>query len=106
MWETSVERFNTAQVFGILNCSAKITGTFDDPDISAVMDIQKGMLMKKPFEVYTSIHATKKLTQLYTMTGKLGNTIITSSSGAVDWKNREYRLKADMILSSAIPSFP
>ena len=95
-----VERFNTAQVFGILNCSAKITGTFDDPDISAVMDIQKGMLMKKPFEVYTSIHATKKLTQLYTMTGKLGNTIITSSSGAVDWKNREYRLKADMILKN------
>ena len=33
-----VERFNTAQVFGILNCSAKINGTFDDPDISAVLE--------------------------------------------------------------------
>ena len=93
-----VERFNTAQVFGVLNCSAKITGTFDDPDISASLDIQKGMMMKKPFEIYTSIHATKKLTHLYTLTGKLGNTVITSSSGAVDWKNRQYRLNADMIL--------
>ncbi len=92
-----VERFNTAQVFGILNCSAKITGTFDDPDISASVDIQKGMMMQKPFEVYTSVHATKKLTHLYTLTGKLGNTVITSSSGAVDWKNRQYRLNADMV---------
>ena len=95
-----VERFNTAQMFGNLNCSAKITGTFDDPDITASVDIKKGMLKKKPFEVYTSLHATKKLTNLYSMTGRLGDMTLVSGSGAVDWKNRLYRLNADMLLKS------
>ena len=95
-----VERFNTAQIFGSLNCSAKITGTFDDPDISASVNIQKGTLKKKPFEVFTSVHATKKLTHLYTMTGKLGNTTLTSGSGAIDWNKREYRLNADMLMKN------
>ncbi|MBO7430671.1 MAG: hypothetical protein J6U56_06625, partial [Spirochaetia bacterium] len=61
-----VERFTTAKMTGSLDTNAKITGTFDNPDISASVNIQKGTLMKKPFELYTSLQATKKLTNLYT----------------------------------------
>ncbi|MBO7094099.1 MAG: hypothetical protein J6W33_04260, partial [Spirochaetia bacterium] len=39
-----VERFTTAKVTGSLDTNAKITGTFDDPDSSASVNIQKGTL--------------------------------------------------------------
>ena len=95
-----VERFTTANVTGILDTNAKITGTFDDPNISASVNVQKGTLMKKPFELYTSLQATKKLSQIYTLTGKVGDATITSSSGSVDWKKGEYHLLADVILKN------
>ena len=66
-----VERFTTAKVSGSLDTNAKITGTFDDPDITASVNIQKGSLNKKPFELYTSLQATKKKSNIYTLTGKL-----------------------------------
>ena len=96
-----VERFTTAKMTGILDTHAKITGTFDDPEILASVNIQKGSLMKKPFELYTSLQATKKLTQLYTLTGKVGNATITSSSGSVDWNKRNYHLNADVALKNS-----
>ncbi|MBP5739700.1 MAG: hypothetical protein J6W68_02205, partial [Spirochaetia bacterium] len=96
-----VERFTTAKMTGSLDTNAKITGTFDNPDISASVNIQKGTLMKKPFELYTSLQATKKLTNLYTLTGKVGDATITSSSGSVDWNRREYKLRADVTLKNS-----
>lgn len=95
-----VERFTTAQVSGNLDTTAKITGTFDEPDIAAFVNIERGTLMRKPFELYTSFRATKKLTQLYTLTGKVGDASITSMSGAVDWNRKEYSLLADIILQN------
>ena len=96
-----VERFTTAKVSGSLDTNAKITGTFDNPDITASVNIQKGSLMKKPFELYTSLQVTKKKTNLYTLTGKVGDAIINSSSGVVDWNNKEYKLLADVALKNA-----
>ena len=93
-----VERFTTAKVSGSLDTNAKITGTFDDPNITAMVNIAKGNLMKKPFELYTSLQATKKKTNLYTLNGKLGDAIINSSSGSVDWDNKEYKILADVAL--------
>ena len=93
-----VERFTTAKVSGSLDTNAKITGTFDEPNITASVNIQKGTLMKKPFELYTSLQATKQKTSLYTLTGKVGNANIISSSGTVDWNRKEYNLVADMAL--------
>ena len=91
-----IERFTTAKVTGTLDTIAKITGTFDDPDISVSVNIQKGTLMKKPFELSTALKVTKKLTHLYTLTGKVGKANIISSSGSVDWNKREYNLLADV----------
>ena len=96
-----VERFTSAKVTGSLDTNAKITGTFDDPDILASVNIQKGTLNKKPFELYTSLQATKKLTRLYTLTGKVGDATITSSSGSVDWKKRAYNLQALLALKDS-----
>ena len=93
-----VERFTTAKVSGILDTHAQITGSFDDPDITASVNIKKGTLMKKPFELYTSVQATKKKTNIYTLTGKVGNAIINSSSGSVDWNKKEYKLLANVAL--------
>lgn len=101
-----VERFTTANMTGILDTSAKITGTFDDPNISASVNVQKGTLMKKPFELFTSLQATKKLSRIYTLTGKVGDATITSSSGSVDWNKREYHLAADLILDNADENIP
>ena len=96
-----VERFTTAKVSGSLDTNAKITGTFDDPDITASVNIQKGSLNKKPFELYTSLQATKKKSNIYTLTGKLGNANITSSSGSVDWNKKEYKLMADVAIKNS-----
>ncbi len=96
-----VERFTSAKITGNLDTNAKITGTFDDPDITASVNIQKGSLMKKPFELYTSLQATKKKTNLYTLTGRIGDAIINSSSGSVDWNRKEYKLLADISLQDS-----
>ena len=96
-----VERFTSAKMTGSLDTNAKITGTFDDPDITASVNIQKGSLMKKPFELYTSLQVTKKRTNLYTLTGKIGDAIINSSSGSVDWNRKEYKLLADISLQDS-----
>ena len=96
-----VERFTTANVTGILDTNAKITGTFDNPNISASVNVQKGTLKKKPFELYTSLQATKKVSRIYTLTGRIGDATITSSSGSVDWNKKEYNLLADVILKNA-----
>ena len=98
---SKVERFTTAKVTGTLDTNAKITGTFDDPNITASVNIQKGSLNKKPFELYTSLQATKKKTNLYTLTGKVGDANITSSSGSVDWNKKEYKLMADVALKNS-----